>query len=150
MDGGAWCTTVHRFARSQTWLKWLSTQSEAQRILGYAAGEGVKLGLAHGPRPVLKATVLHWASGLLSRGLMEHPVSSWAVGGTTGIEAARAVEGRRPRTNSLVKPVYESNTIWKGIRQNNLILFYPPWETHCVFPTLEGVSCSTHCLSKTF
>ena len=72
--------------------------------------EGVELGLAHGPSPVLKATVLHWGSGLLSSDLEEHRVSSWAVGGTTSIEAARAVEGRRQRTNSLVKPVYERNT----------------------------------------
>ena len=118
MDRGAWQATVGRVIRSQTWLKWLNTQSEAHRILGYAAGERVKLGLAHGPRPVLKARVLHWVSGLLSSGLMEHLVSSWAVGGTTSTEAARTVEGRCQRTNSLVKLVYERNTIWKGIRQN--------------------------------
>ena len=41
MDRGAWWATVHRVAKSQTWLKWLSTQARRKesRICPHAKGD---------------------------------------------------------------------------------------------------------------
>lgn len=57
--------------------------------------------MAHGPKPVLRAMVLHGeGSGPLVSDLMEQWVSSWVVGRTTDMRAKRAVEGRHQRANS--------------------------------------------------
>ena len=42
-DGGTWQATVHRIAKTRTWLKWLSTEKHSQRTASLESGFNLSL-----------------------------------------------------------------------------------------------------------